>query len=397
MLNIQQQYILDEALQWWKSSEQTFQITGNPGCGKSYLLFHILDSIGVDLDRVACMAYTGQAAIIMRINGMTNARTIYSWLYDPIIEYVTDDKGNYVLDPYYHKPIEKLVFVPKDLSEIDLFVIDEASMVPMEMKKEIESRGKKIIATGDLDQLPPVIGEPAFLKDGTIYRLTEIMRQKRDSPIIYLSRLALEGKRIETGTYGNCKVIYEDELTDYEIVNSDIIICGKNATRDMINTNYRKNILRCQSELPSVGERMVCRKNNWNIGVDGINLANGLIGNVTRSPMVEGFDNDCYTIDFKPYMTSSAFTNLLSDYKYLIASNEQKKIIKNAKYSLGEKMEYAYAISTHMSQGGQFGNGIYVEEYLNKSIQKNLNYTGITRFKDSLIYVKKRPKNFYMY
>ena len=77
------------------------------------------------------------------------------------------------------------------------------------------------------------------------------------------------------------------------------------------------------------------------------------------------------------------------------ASTEERKILKNAKYSIGEKMEYAYAITTHMSQGGQFNNGIYVEEHLGRNLQRALNYTGITRFKNSLIYVIPEPKYYY--
>ena len=52
----------------------------------------------------------------------------------------------------------------------------------------------------------------------------------------------------------------------------------------------------------------------------------------------------------------------------------------------------AYAITTHMSQGSQYPNGAYIEEYLSPDINKNLNYTGITRFSNFLIYVKKKKK-----
>lgn len=396
MLNEQQEFIKNKAINWWNnSSKLVFQYTGGPGTGKTYLLKHILQNIQVPYDRIAPMAYTGQAAVVMRSYGLQNAKTIHSWLYEPVEEYELNPDGTYKLDPYFNKPIPKLKFVPRDLDGIDLFIIDEGSMVPIEMKNEIESRGKKIIVTGDIDQLPPIYGQSAYFIDGDIYRLTEIMRQKKNSPIVYLSKLALNGIDIECGRYGNCKVLYEDELTDYEIISSDIMICGKNETRNMINDNYRHNILRCKSTLPLQGERMVCRKNNWHIACDGINLVNGLIGHITKSAGVKDFDGKTYKIDFLPLMTNTIFHNLSCDYKYLVEPM-QREILKNNKFSKGEKMEYAYAITTYMSQGGQFNNGIYVaEKYLRNDIQCRSDYTAITRFKNSVIIVKKRPRIYY--
>lgn len=396
MLNEQQEFVKQQAIKWWNSSEQIFQYTGGPGTGKTYLLHHILQSIGVDPERIAPMAYTGQAAIVMRGNGLPNAKTIHSTLYETMETYEKNPDGTYKMDPYFNKPITKLEFVPRDLEDVDLFILDEGSMIPVEMAKEINSRGKKIIVTGDLDQLPPVFGDSGYLVSGTIYKLTEIMRQQRNSPIVYLSQLALQGKPIERGIYGNCKVVYEKELTDYEIIHSDIMICGKNATRDMINNNYRHNIIKTNSTVPLEGEKLVCRKNNWNLGTpDGLNLANGLIGTVIKQPDVSSVSDKSYTIDFLPFMGDYPFYDLLCDYKYLNASTEERKILKNAKYSIGEKMEYAYAITTHMSQGAQFNNGIYIQENLGKNLQRALNHTGITRFKNSLIYVIPEPKYYY--
>ena len=394
MLNKGQEHVLQEAIKWWKSSEQLFQISGAPGTGKTFLLYRIIDALGIPFDKIAFMAYTGQAAIVMRNAGLTTAKTIHSTLYEPVEVPVMRPDGTCELDPYYNKPVTTVQFKPRDLSGISLFVIDEAGMVNEEIGQEIMNRGLKTMAIGDLDQLKPITGDPYFLVNGYVHVLTEKMRQAENNPIIYLSERALKGLPIEIGTYGKSKVIYRDELTDYEIVNSDIMICGTNRTRDMINRNYRNNILHCTSNLPMVGEKMICRKNNWLLMSDGISLVNGLSGIVTRSPGVEGFDGRTYTIDFQPYMCGGIFIDLNCDYKYLTASTEEKKFLKNSKYSSGEKMEYAYAITTHLSQGSQCNNGIYIEEFLRRDIQRNLLYTGITRFKDRITYVKERRKYF---
>lgn len=393
ILNKEQQYVVDEAVKWYNhSSEQVFQYSGSAGTGKSVVLNEIIRRLGIPLERIAPMAYIGQAAIVMRLKGLVNAKTIHSWLFSPVETYKLDSKGNIVMDTYLNKPKFELKFEPKDLSNIDLILIDEAGSVPYELKHEIESRGIKIIATGDLDQLPPVFGRPAYLYEGKIHRITQIMRQSSNSGLLYLADRARKGLPIHKGYYGDSIVIGESDLNNYMISKSDIIVCGKNETRDRFNKRVRQEILKINTDLPSYKERLVCRKNNWNMEVDGINLANGLIGTVENMPGVHGFDGKTYKIDFKPNMIDSCFVDLSCDYNYLIAPHNQKQMLKNNKYNKGEKMEFAYAITCHMSQGGQFRNGIYFEEFLGKDIQRNLNYTGITRFEKSMIYVKKDKK-----
>lgn len=392
-LTDEQQHIVNEAVRFYKhSSEQVFQFTGYAGTGKSVVLNSILERLDIPLHRVAPMSYIGQASVVMRLKGLTNAKTIHSWLFKPVEAVKLDKDGNIIKDEYFNRPKFELRFEPKPLDDIDIILIDEAGSVPFELKHEIESRGKKIIATGDLGQLPPVYGNPAYLYSGRVHQLTKIMRQAQNSGLLFLADRARKGIPIHEGFYGDVLVINEDDLTDQMIANSDVVIVGKNATRDFINNKVRREILNIKTDLPAYGERMVCRKNNWNVEVDGINLANGLLGNVVNMPGVHGFDGKTYKIDFQPTFMNTYFKDISCDYNYLISDHKQKQLLKNNKYNSGEKFEFAYAITCHMSQGAQFNNGIYLEEFLGKDIQNNLNYTGITRFSNSMIYVKKKRK-----
>jgi len=394
-LTKKQQYVVDEAAKFWKSdSEQIFQYAGEAGTGKSIVLEAIKERLGIPARKIAPMAYIGQAAIIMRMKGMTNAKTVYSWLFNPVEDYLLDKDGRIVKDTYFNTPKYTIKFEPKPLDDIDLMLIDEAPSCPYDLRGEIVSRNKKIIATGDLGQLPPVYGKPAFLYEGKVHILTDVMAQQSGSALLYLAYRARRGLPIHPGFYGDVLVIEENDLTDQMIIGSDIVICAKNATRDKINKRVRHDILHIYSDLPTCGERVVCRRNNWTTEVDGINLANGLLGTVVNMPSVEGFDGKAFTMSFKPNFINGYFSNLKCDYNYLIAPHEQKQMLKNNKFNRSEKFEFAYAITCHMAQGGRFRNGIYIEEFLNKDIQNNLNYTGITRFSNSLIYVK-RSKKYY--
>ena len=380
------------------SSEQVFEYTGGPGTGKTEVLMEILRRAKIPFNTVAPMAYIGQAAIVMRLRGMVNAKTIHSWLYDLEEDYVYDESNNIVIDPVYNKPMKKYKFVPKDLTGIDVLFIDEGYTVPLSMKKDILSRGKKIIVCGDRNQLPPVKDEPAFLTGSNVMMLTEVMRQAKGSYIIELADMALKGIEPELGIHGNVLVLEEDDLTPEMITNSQVIICGTNRTRDKYNDYIRHQILHRNTNLPGYGERIMCRKNNWTIGVDGINLTNGLTGTVVKPADVYAFDNKTFSVDFKSDLLGLIFPNIDIDYKFFTSKDRaEKELMKKSRYMAGEAFEYAYAKTTHLCQGSQYYNGIYISEYLHKDIQRQLDFTAISRFMNCMIYVRKKRHKYFTF
>lgn len=400
MLNLAnegQRKVITAAYDWWNNTKSPlFQYEGGPGTGKSWTLNLIVDTLGIDRKKVAPAAYTGAAAIVLRTKGFPNARTDHSWLYTPQDSYRYDSAGNIIMDDYFNVPISGLDFISKPMEGIELMLIDESPMTPMGIRREIESRGIRTIATGDLKQLPPVAADPGYLVDGEIHHLTQIMRQNEDNPIIWISNRAYLGLPIHKGFYnsysGSVLVIEEDELTNNMIAWADIMICGTNKTRDAMNKRVRNEILGIKSDLPQHGERLVCRKSDWNKEVDGISLANGLIGYVSSFPDVSCFDGKTFTVDFTPLILGKPFVDLQCNYDYLLANHQQRQAIKNNKYYFGARMEYAYCITTHISQGSEHTNGIYFKEYLSKEINGNLDYTGISRFKKSCIIVIPKKK-----
>jgi exodeoxyribonuclease-5 len=347
------------------------------------------------------MAYTGSAAINMRTKGMTNAGTIFSWLYDFEEKPMYGIDGLPIVDPVFNKVKTRLEFVPKKaLIGIDLIIVDEAGMVPEDMRKVIDSMGIPVIAMGDIDQLPPIAGKPGYLTNpNTVHFLTEIMRQAEGNTIITFSQLAIQGREIPIGHYKNVDVIYDDQLTDEMIANSRIVICGKNVTRDKFINHIRHDMLGFHGDFPHYGERPVCRKNNWNIEAGGINLTNGLLGSCISRPDMSVFNrtDQTFKLDFKPDLinTTDYFQGIDVDYRYLNGDKSVRDAIMSTRFSKGNKFEYGYAITTHMAQGAEFDHGIYIEEYLNKNINRNLNYVGITRFRLHCIYVKRRPRQYY--
>lgn len=389
-----QERIIQEGLNFlFNSSEQVFQIQGGPGTGKSFTLFELLRRARIPLDRVLPMAFTGAAAIVMRRKGFLTATTIHSGLFKPVMGYAKDENGNIIMNTYINRPVSEMQFVPKDIDDYDVFVIDEAYMVPKAMKRAIEARGKKIIVAGDPDQLPPVNDEPAYLVDGKIHILDEVMRQASYSSIPYLADRLKRGLPIHKGFYGDVLVIEENELTDDMLRGSQDILCCKNVTREKYNKHIRW-LYGFKSDLPQYGEKVVCRKSNKAFVVDNINLANGLSGRVVNRPDPCEFGKDVFVMNFKADGMNSVFNNLLVDYDYFTAPFGMKQAKKNDRYARGEKFDFAYCKTTHLAQGSQSSHGIYIQEYLSPEINNKLNYTGLTRFERGAIYVLPSKKRY---
>ena len=383
-LTDEQEKVISDAVHWYNySTEQTFELSGSAGTGKSLVLQCIVSRLGLYKDQVAPCAYTGAAAIVMRRNNFMNARTIHSLLYSYKEE---KDKKT--------KKVIKRVFEFTGVSpEVKLIIVDEAGMCDRYIRLDLEKTGVKIIVAGDINQLPPISGETAYFQNpDKIHYLTKIMRQNESSAIVMLSRKLLNHERLYPGNYGEVLVIQKSEFNNNLekcIKAYGIVLCGLNRTRDSINSTVRETILRYNNPLPNIGERLINRKNLWDKEVDnGIALVNGTVGRCLTTVDVSKYDGYAFTIDFKPDFTEDSFTDLEVDYRYFLADYVTRKNINNIFDPTDgrAKMEYAYACTTHVAQGSQFNSGIYLQEFFPHN-SNNLHYTGLTRFREKALYV----------
>lgn len=383
-LTDEQEKVIADAVHWFNySTSQTFELSGSAGTGKSLVLQCIVNRLGLYKEQVAPCAYTGAAAIVMRRNNFLNARTIHSLLYAYKEE--KDKKTKKVI-----KRTFEYVGVNK---EVRLIIVDEAGMCDRHIRTDLEKTGVKIIVAGDINQLPPISGEPAYFQNpDNIHYLTKIMRQNEGSAIVVLSRKLLNHERLYPGDYGEVLVVTKSEFNAHletYIRAYGIVLCGLNRTRDGINSLVRESILRYDNPLPNIGERLINRKNLWEKEVDnGIALVNGTVGRCLTTVDVSKYNGYAFTIDFKPDFTDTAFSNLEVDYKYFLADYLTRRNMNNTFDSEDDraKMEYAYACTTHVAQGSQFDSGIYLQEYFPHN-SHNLHYTGLTRFKQRALYV----------
>lgn len=384
ILTDEQEYIIKDIINWFNDSDsnQIYQFSGPAGTGKSFILHKVIEELNLKENEIAPMAFTGSASIIMRLNGFLNAKTIHSSIY----KVVKNIKENTLFFEYIGLS-----------SNIRLIVLDEAGMVNLQYKNDLMKTGVKILATGDIDQLPPLLDKNAafFNNPLEVKYLTKIMRQGQNSAIVQLSNLVKNNGIPNYGVYNNGEVIVIDYkyfisnlksiMNEYEIV-----LCGKNSTRDYINNLIRTEIKNYKSPFPIINEPLICKKNNWDIEINGINLVNGLYGFSMKNISISDYNKKGYfTLDFRPNFLDTVFTDLKVDYKYFNSSYKEKQELRSKVWNIStyEYFEYAYSCTVHASQGSQYNKGIYISEYIPGVPMNKLNYTGVTRFREKCLYV----------
>ena len=382
-LNEQQAQAIEALRKWWyNGNKQVFQISGAAGTGKTTLIRYLINEIKLEHDEVLFTAFVGKATLAMTRNGL-NAKTLHSAICYCKDEPVLDENGNVVTE--YNRRVTKRVFTRrrKINPRIRLIVVDEGSMVPAKMADWLLKFKVPIIVLGDLNQLPPVIGDSFFLKEPDVV-LTQIMRQSSESPIPYFAQNVLQNgtKCLSPGLQIGDKinVLSKADITPELLKDYDVIICGTNKTRNNLNTYIRERIYGRTQEYPVIGDKLICRENDWTFSVDDVYLINGLIGYVTDIDL-ESISDYTMKIDFKPEFMDNEFKNVTLDRIYMGLSPNDKRFYRSNYH----KFEYGYAITCHLSQGSQYNRVlVFNESFGTAEERRKWLYTAVTRAIDKV-------------
>ena len=173
------------------------RLLGYAGTGKSFSVVRLL-KVYAQYRPVLLTAPTNKAAAVLRamaaeIGGKVEANTIHRVL--GLRPQLDEDRGHYVL---------KRVRQPA-IDDGGLIVVDEASMVDTQLMRFITQAAQttkaQILFVGDPAQLPPIFEaeSPAFSGPGVIARLTQIVRQKANHPVLSMTqtiRDAMKGGQV---------------------------------------------------------------------------------------------------------------------------------------------------------------------------------------------------------
>ena len=387
------------AVERYKNREPYTVIAGYAGTGKSTLVSHIVDALNISPGDVCYVAFTGKASLVLREKGCENSMTAHKLLYH------SKEKPD---GTFEHKPRKYLEF------NYRLIVVDEVSMIPVDMWELLLSHGVHVIALGDPGQLPPIDGESELLAHPHVF-LDEVVRQAQDSEIIRLSMDIRNGVSLKPYKGNEVIIISKNQLNDFYYSGADQIIAAKNITRNDINWRCRK--IKFGNDVPKYpieGEKVICLKNYWNVlsnsvgtlndvdiwdiekTLDGIidggdPLINGMIGelsNIKFSHNVFKY-GDIMEADFS-IGDKNKFSKLFMDYKLFA---ESKQTINSDNWmdfrGMAKPMlfDYAYCITCHKSQGSEFDKVLVFNEYMKSTDHKRWLYTAATRAKKKLIIV----------
>lgn len=364
------------AIKRFKDKEAYTCIAGYAGTGKSTLVSHIVDALKISPTDVCYIAFTGKASLVLREKGCENAMTAHRLLY--YSKELPDGT-------FQHKPREHLEYPYK------LIVVDEVSMIPVDMWELLLSHKVHVIALGDPFQLPPIDGESEILAKPHVF-LDEIVRQAQDSEIIRLSMDIREGLPLSRRKGNEVSIISKKQLNDAYYSGADQIIAAKNITRSDINWKCRK--IKFGDDVPDhpiKSEKIICLKNYWDVLSNKQDpLINGMIGTLDDVYYSQGkiFENKM-NADFS-IEDNNIFYSLSMDYKLF---TEGKPTINNENWMQFKGVpkpllfDYGYCITCHKSQGSEWDKVLVFAEYMKGTDFQRWCYTAATRSKKKLIIV----------
>ena len=440
---------MDKFLLLDSEQKPTFVLRGYAGTGKTTVISSLVKSLPKINMRSLLLAPTGRAAKVMSNYSDRAAYTIHKIIYKP----KSDDGslgGGFILQKNYYKET--------------VFIVDESSMLADDggmsgnllgdlISFVFHGSGNRLLLVGDTAQLPPVGSEfsPAlesgyllrhFRLDADQIELTEVMRQKLESGILYNAtnlREQLKAEvpqvRINTSMFGDIFKMTGEKLEDglrYAYgkfgTENTTIVTRSNKAAVQYNLYIRKLIHFYEDEI-STGDLLMIVKNNYTYMAESekVNfLANGDMAEVMKIRSFEelyGFrfaTLELRLLDYpeepqfeakvildtlyspSPSLTRdeyrSLYTQVSEDYADVASKTERKELIRKDPFLNALQVKFAYALTCHKAQGGQWkavfvDQGYLKEDQVDKDFTRWL-YTAITRATDELYLVNFSPSFF---
>lgn len=337
-LSEEQKHVIREIMSFKKDE---FRMGGLAGTGKSTVIKHLAEL----LPGFAVCAYTGKAASVLRKKGVERAQTIHSLIYKAYTD--DDNRVRFSLSPSM---------------EHEGIIVDEASMVNEGIYRDLRWFGKPLIFVGDHGQLEPV-GDKFNLMGEPDYKLETIHRNAGE--IAHFADHIRRGYRPSgwqhRGGGEKVKFLSRNQYREF-VPRVDQVVCAFNKTRVEMNRIYRES-LNLHSELPCVGDRVMCLKNDRETG-----LFNGMQGVVD-----EVYENDYFTFRSDDHM---------SIVKY------DRNTFNVAKYEFEQDgplpFDYAYAITAHRAQGSEYDRVLVLEQRCDLWEHRRWAYTAASRARELL-------------
>jgi exodeoxyribonuclease-5 len=413
-----------------------FMLKGYAGTGKSSLIGAAVRVMGEMNKRAVLLAPTGKAAKVFALYAGRNAYTIHRKIYRQ--KKFSNEMTGFDLADNKHSDT---LFIVDEASMISNGGSDKnfgSGRLFDDLIDYVYLGGScRLLLLGDPAQLPPVGKDesPAldaerlrgFELDVTEVVMRQVVRQAEDSGILAnatMLRRAMEAgetnvfPRLMVDSYPDVRVISGSDLTELmdecyrrDGVEETTVISRSNRQANAFNDRIRRHILSREEEL-SGGDLLLVVKNNYSLTgmLDKTDfIANGdilQVRHIGKSRELYGFrfcdivayfpDYD-FEADLKIIMdtlysespalpeesSSKLFEAIWEKYSDVSRKSERMKKVKEDPYFNAVQLKFAYSVTCHKSQGGQWKNVFldlsYVpESYLGLGFYRWL-YTAFTR------------------
>lgn len=370
-LSPQQNKAVNDFAEWFKNPYRPYYLLfGYAGTGKSTIANYIAETIADG--QVAYCAPTGKAANVLLRKGCKGATTIHKMLYGaPLPDNQVEnlklkikearskqdlDLVNKLLKELYVKSNNRVMkFVMDDTYNkvnAKLIIVDECSMVDQELGRDLLKLKIPILAMGDPGQLPPIRSDGFFTSEKPDIVLTEIHRQAKDNPIIYLAEQIRNGKKPSLGNYGDSRVMARHNFHTSSVVNKSQLIVGRNKTRQHYNAAIRRFLFKEDAgNILIPGDNLICLRNDYNL-----NVFNGGIYELRN--VIDQFAEDEYSLCMYDKDTDTEFTCDVLTTDLL----EQPSELSETELRSYMRVAYGYAITAHKSQGSQWNSVTVIDE-----------------------------------
>ncbi len=421
-----------------------FLLNGYAGTGKTSLAGALVNALPSLRMRAVLLAPTGRAAKVFSGYSSHSAFTIHRKIYQSRRFNPEDTKFSLARNNHKHTffIVDEASMIANNASEGAVF--GTGCLLDDLITYVYSGENCRLILLGDVAQLPPVgyTDSPALSAATlqgyglTVYNfaLTQVARQRLESGILHnatmIRQIIASGKlaapTLEVTQFPDVEVVSGEYLSEKveecyakeDGRESTIIITRSNKRAVMFNQGIRARVLYMDAEI-TTGDMLLVAKNNyfWAADYDDIDfIANGDVAVVKRISEVTnlyGFRFADATLEFPDYnhteidtkiildalyaeapsltrqQNDALYYNVMADYADIPRKSEKYKRLKQDPFFNALQVKFAYSVTCHKAQGGQWRNVFVDMGYLPEEAFSNVDfyrwlYTSFTRATDHI-------------
>lgn len=427
-----------------------FVLKGYAGTGKTSVLGALIKTLKIAKQKVVLMAPTGRAAKVLSLKSENLATTIHKRIYFS----ETSPEGSVKMKLAANK-FKNTLFIIDEASMIGDFSLQSDGSVSRNLLEDVfqyvfSGDNCRLILLGDEGQLPPVgLDESPALHlpylehhfpsiNFSVFGLISVERQQENSGILENATKIRQAQRngilptIDLENFSDVKAVAGDELIEkiesaYSQFGMDevMVVTRSNKRANLYNQHIRNRILYMEDELCGGDALMVVRNNYF--WLDPMSqagfIANGDMMKVHRVRKIEqiyGFrfawievslidypELDRFeTVAFlesllaeEPHLSrerlKTLFFEIEKDFSHIPNKQKRYQEIMKTPHFNALQIKFAYAVTCHKSQGGQWDvvfvdHGYLGEEKPDLAFLRWL-YTAFTRASTQLYTVNLSP------